>query len=77
MRRQPSHTGPSQVSPGGCVPTDLLIPIGLAALAPPMLLDSGEPRCTSHTVSMMNSRNCRYSDCQFSATSTAKVEDIR
>jgi hypothetical protein len=43
----------------------------------PTGLDSGEPRCTSQTVATMNSRNCRYSDCQFSATSTAKSEEMR
>src|SRR5687768_15562578 len=39
-------------------------------------LDSGEPFCTSQTVSTMKSRNCRYSDCQFSETSTAKLEEV-
>src|SRR4051812_7661025 len=38
-------------------------------------LDSGDPRWISHTVPRMNSVNWRYSDCQFSSTSTAKDED--
>jgi len=28
-------------------------------------------------VSMMYRKNCRYSDCQFSATSTANSEEVR
>jgi len=39
-------------------------------------LDSGDPRWTNHAVSVMYSRNWRYSDCQFSATSTAKSEEV-
>ena len=38
-------------------------------------LDSGEPRWMSHTVPRMNSENCRYSDCQFSRTSTPNSDD--
>ena len=38
--------------------------------------DSVEPRCTSQTVTRIMRKNCRYSDCQFSATSTAKLEDV-
>jgi hypothetical protein len=38
--------------------------------------DSGEPFCTSQTVSMMNRKNWRYSDCQFSATSAAKLDEL-
>jgi len=30
----------------------------------------------SHTVRTMKRKNCRYSDCQFSATSTANWEDV-
>jgi hypothetical protein len=40
-------------------------------------LDSGDPRCTSHTVPRMYNVNCRYSLCQFSATSTAKLAEVR
>jgi hypothetical protein len=43
----------------------------------PGLFDSGDPRCTSHTVPTTYSRNCRYSDCQFSATSVAKLDEVR
>jgi hypothetical protein len=39
--------------------------------------DSGEPRCSSQTVAKMYRKNCRYSDYQFSVTSTAKSEDVR
>jgi hypothetical protein len=39
-------------------------------------LDSGEPFCTSHTVRKMYRKNCRYSDCQFSATSTPKLAEV-
>jgi len=38
-------------------------------------LDSGEPRWMSQTVAKMNSENCRYSDCQFSSTSTPKSDE--
>jgi hypothetical protein len=38
--------------------------------------DSGEPFCSSHTVSRMKRKNCRYSDCQFSATSTPKLAEV-
>src|SRR5689334_6466439 len=38
-------------------------------------LDSGEPFCSSHTVTKMNRKNCRYSDCQFSATSAPKLAE--
>src|SRR5829696_2217644 len=40
-------------------------------------LDSGEPFCSSQTVRKMNRKNCRYSDCQFSATSVAKLDEVR
>jgi hypothetical protein len=39
--------------------------------------DSGEPRWTSQTVAKRNRKNCRYSDCQFSATSTANRDVVR
>src|SRR3954452_4364607 len=39
-------------------------------------VDSGEPFCTSQTVRKMKRKNCRYSDCQFSATSTPKLADV-
>src|SRR3954453_18826790 len=42
----------------------------------PGSFDSVEPRCTSQTVTRIMRKNCRYSDCQFSATSTAKLEDV-
>src|SRR3954447_25575017 len=51
-----------------------------ASDSPPSLprsLDSGEPFWTSHTVTSAKSVNCRYSDCQFSITSTAKDDDVR
>jgi hypothetical protein len=54
---------------------DLLVGVGLAALLADRL-DSVEPRCTSHTVPRMKSVNCRYSDCQFSMTSTAYADDV-
>jgi hypothetical protein len=41
------------------------------------LLRLRDPRWTSHTVPNAYRKNCRYSDCQFSATSTAKLEDMR
>lgn len=53
---------------------DLLLMVGLGPIAS-TFLDSGDPFCTSHTVSMTNRKNCRYSDCQFSATFTANAED--
>ena len=37
--------------------------------------DSGEPRCTSQTVSRMKSVNWRYSDCQFSITALPKSDE--
>ena len=43
----------------------------------PTSLDSGEPFCTNHTVKRMKSVNCRYSDCQFSVTAWAKLDDVR
>src|SRR4051812_11439047 len=43
----------------------------------PSSLDSVEPRSTSHTVPRMNSVNWRYSDCQFSMTSTTNDDDVR
>jgi len=39
--------------------------------------DSGEPRWSSHTVNRIMSVNWRYSDCQFSITSTPKSEESR
>src|SRR5215207_1088389 len=39
-------------------------------------LDSVDPRCTNHTVASTNTKNCRYSDCQFSATSTANDDEV-
>ena len=42
----------------------------------PSSFDSGEPRCTSQIVAAMYRKNCRYSDCQFSATSTANADDV-
>jgi hypothetical protein len=40
-------------------------------------LDSGDPFCTSQTVRKMNRKNWRYSDCQFSSTSTPKLAEVR
>ena len=50
----------------------------LVGVAPglPGFLDSEDPRWTNHTVSRMYSVNCRYSDCQFSATSTAYCDEV-
>src|SRR3954451_23882985 len=42
----------------------------------PGSLDSVDPRWTSQTVARMYSVNCRYSDCQFSMTSTQKAEEV-
>src|SRR5919112_4568186 len=39
-------------------------------------LDSGDPCWTSPTVRKMYRKNCRYSDCQFSATSTPKLAEV-
>ena len=39
--------------------------------------DSGEPRWSSHTVNRIMSVNWRYSDCQFSITSTPKSDETR
>src|SRR3954468_11824452 len=38
--------------------------------------DSGEPRWNSQTVPNTERKNCKYSDCQFSATSTANDDDV-
>src|SRR3954447_7063613 len=43
----------------------------------PSCLDSVEPFCTSQTVNSTKSVNCRYSDCQFSMTSTQNEDEVR
>jgi hypothetical protein len=40
-------------------------------------LDSGEPFCTNHTVNKIKRVNWRYSDCQFSVTACAKLDEVR
>src|SRR5215208_4202105 len=39
-------------------------------------LDSVDPFCTSHTLAITNTTNCRYSDCQFSITACPNEEDV-
>ena len=50
--------------------------VWLAISAVRGFFDSGEPCCTSQTVAKMNRKNCRYSDCQFSATSMMKWDEL-
>src|SRR5687767_14155443 len=50
--------------------------LSLSLPSSPTGLDSVEPSWISHTVRMMNKKNCRYSDCQFSMTSTPNVDEV-
>src|SRR4051794_24037185 len=67
-RQPPAQTQDGE--PGGaCSPTRCC-----SSVSGPMAcasLDSVDPRWTSHTVAKTYRKNCRYSDCQFSITSTA------
>src|SRR6478752_7569096 len=69
VRAQPGESSPA------CSPTFCSLSDSVPCL--PSGLDSGEPFCTNQTVAKMYRKNCRYSDCQFSATSTPKLEDVR
>src|SRR4051794_36095496 len=48
----------------------------LSSPSSPGAVDSVEPRCISHTVAVIIRKNWRYSDCQFSETSTAKLDEV-
>jgi hypothetical protein len=65
-----AHAGDpgSTCSPSFCSSSD-------SAPALSSFFDSGEPFWTSQTVIRMNSVNWRYSDCQFSVTSTQNADD--
>jgi hypothetical protein len=54
---------------------DLLLLVGLVSSSPGGL-DSVEPRWTSQIVATMKRVNCRYSDCQFSMTSTMNADEV-
>src|SRR5919107_5675140 len=74
VRRNPStfaHPGESSSAnrPTFCSSSD-------SSPASSSFFDSGEPFCSSHTVKKMYRKNCRYSDCQFSATSAPKLADV-
>lgn len=73
MRHPPTraHSGESgcACSPTSCFSSE-------SVPSSPGFFDSDDPRCTSQIVSRMKSVNSRYSDCQFSAMSTAKEEDV-
>jgi hypothetical protein len=72
--RQPpvrAHVGDSS---SACGPTCCSSSDSVPSL--PGSLESEEPRCTSQTVAKTYRENCRYSDCQFSMTSTPKDDEV-
>ena len=73
--RQPLARARAGESALACLPTSWSASLSRPALSSG--LDSREPRWATQTVSTMNRKNRRYSDCQFSARSTANSEEVR
>ena len=71
VRQPPARAQRGELGAG--VLADLLVLVGLRADLF-TLLRLVDPRWTSQVVATMYSANWRYSDCQFSATSTAKAD---